>query len=146
MPHMLPGITYQPANWTTFAHDIEIDPDHGQKGRLKSDVTGQHYLAFEVTRDQADTRRLVHLPLEPETLRDILTGALPVGTAFREAEFFYVSDQNNDGSLIRTSMTWLSEPLPGFIMEVEGLPKENAVMDVPETTVDRWMEQITDQS
>ena len=144
MPQPLPGVKYIPADWTTFSHDIEVSTDDGPHARLKRDAKGQHYLALEVT-GHGDTQRWAHLPLEPDKLREVLTGAVPARTEFEKAEIIYVSDQDIDGNFTHTSLTYLNDPIPGFIMEIEGLPEENAVMDIPESTVDRWIEQMAHQ-
>ena len=130
MPPELPGVRYCPANWTTFIHKIEIDYYDGPQAFLKRDDKGQHYLALW-NDTYRDIQRWLHIPLDPTELRDVLTGGTPIRTTIENAEFFYVSDEDKDGSFTKTTMTWCKESIPGFNMQVAA--RHPHLHRVPET-------------
>ena len=137
----LPGVRYCPANWTTFIHKIEIDYYDGPRAFLKRDDKGQNYLAL--WNDTCnDIQRWLHLPLNPTELREVLTGSTPIRAAIENAEFFYVSDEDKDSNFTQTTITWYKDTIPGFNMQVEGLPTRDATMNFPAYTVDQWLEQM----
>lgn len=141
MPPNLPGVRYIPAQWTTFTHEIQISYYDGPRAYIKHGANGQNYLAiWNDTYD--DIQRWLHLPLKPEELKEVLTGNMPIRKAFKDAEFFYVSDEDSDGTFTRTSITWFKEDIPGFNMKVEGLPNENVTMNFPADVVKDWVDQL----
>ena len=137
----LPGARYHPAQFTDFTHEIEIDWYDGPRAYVKADNKGQHYLATWPDSDD-NHWRWIHIPLTPQEMSSVLTGATPLRTAIEEAKLFYVSDEASDGTFTRTNISSLTNPIPAFSNGLYGLPQHDATMNYPTETVQDLLAQL----
>ena len=135
-PHA-PGVLMKRPLWTTFVKEEVIDYYDGPRAFLKRDRNGQDYLVLWTDADHWTTQWL-HLPLNPDNLRQVLTGAITIRQAIKEADFIFFVDEDPDGTPIQTVMTLPASIPAGHPME-EAMPQPGVTLSYPPQVADKWL-------
>lgn len=130
-----PGVLMQRALWTTFVKEQPLDYN-GPFAMLKKDRNGQDYLALWQGQTPRNTRWL-HIPMDPQALRQVLTGATAIREAIERADFVFFVDENSQSQPTQTVMT-----VPHMVPEDhpirEAFPKKGATFSAPQELAESW--------
>ena len=132
-----PGVLMKRPLWTTFVKEEMIDYYDGPRALLKRDRNGQDYLVLWTDADHWTTQWL-HLPLNPDSLRKVLTGALTMHQAIKDADFVFFVDEAPDGKPIQTIMTVPALIPAGHRIE-ETLPQPGVTLSYPPEVAEEWL-------
>ena len=132
-----PGVLMQRPLWTTFQKESVISCYDGPRALLKKDRNGQDYLAL--WQDETPfAQRWLHIPLNPQALRETLAGALPLRQAIKNADFIFFVDEDSDGNPLRTVMT-VPAYIPAHHPVREAFPRPEGAFSCPPQVADHWL-------
>ena len=131
-----PGTLMERPAWTTFTKEKVIEYYDGPRAILRQDRNGQDYLCLW-RESTPNTTRWLHIPLSPERLSQVLTGAQTIRDAFRDSNFVYFMDEDNDLNPVRTVMT-----LPSSVAWdhpiMESIPEAGVYLSLPPEVFREW--------